>query len=141
MSDYIDRIETLPSIEAFLAVRCKDCAYWSTDGDLWPTNGYCKRFGISNRGPDFFCAEGKKEEDMGNREKVGEWIALGHQSGMFKHPWSEDYKCPFCGYEQYTLLTEPPNRCPICLAHLRKKIDADAVKEFYGVDTVCEVKP
>ena len=98
--DAVCVLETLPAVDACSVVHCKDCAYWNEGETVWSKNGYCSRFGISNKGPDFFCAEGKKGEDMGNREKVGEWIALGHQIGMFKHPWSEDYKCPFCGYEQ-----------------------------------------
>lgn len=61
------------------------------------------------------------EVDMENQMKVGEWIPLGHRSGYLKHPWSEDFKCPFCGYEQYTLMMDPPNRCPKCWASLKLK--------------------
>ena len=139
--DAVCVLETLPAVETFQAVRCKDCAYWRADGDLWPTDGYCKKFGISNKGPDFFCADGKREEDMKNRNEVGEWIFLGHQIGPGKHPWSVDYKCPFCGYEQYTLMSNLPDRCPSCLAHLSKRPGDGEEQDLCGVATICEVKP
>ena len=47
----------------------------------------------------------------------GKWIPLGHQIGFLKHPFSEDYRCSLCGYEAYTLCSEPPNVCPQCHAN------------------------
>ena len=32
-----------------------------------------------------------------NKDKVGDWVYLGHIPGPCKHPYSSDYKCPFCG--------------------------------------------
>lgn len=49
-----------------------------------------------------------------NPDKKGEWIPLGHRPGYLKHPFSEDYKCSVCGYEQYTLFMGPPAQCPAC---------------------------
>lgn len=60
----------------------------------------------------------QKEQGLDNSDKSGAWIPLGHRSGTLSHPWSEDFKCPFCGYEAYTILTLPPERCPRCHAKL-----------------------
>ena len=47
------------------------------------------------------------------------WIPLGHRPGYLKHPYSEDFKCAACGYEQYTVLTLPPAVCPHCHAAMK----------------------
>ena len=49
-----------------------------------------------------------------NDEEQSHWISLGHQSGFLKHPYSEDFKCSNCGYEQYTIFNSPPDICPHC---------------------------
>lgn len=54
--------------------------------------------------------------------KVGTWQSLGHRIGYLKHPWSEDFKCSICGYEQYTLLFPPPDVCPKCGARMAKPV-------------------
>lgn len=61
-----------------------------------------------------------------NKGKTGEWICLGHRIGFLKHPWSVDYKCPFCDHEEYTLLMGPPSECPHCGATLEQGREQDA---------------
>ena len=53
-----------------------------------------------------------------NKDKVGDWVYLGHVPGVGKHPWSVDYECPFCGYIAYWI---PPGECPECGATLHDK--------------------
>lgn len=53
--------------------------------------------------------------------KHGHWIPLGHRMGVCKHPYSEDYKCSVCGYEQYTLMFAPPQVCPLCHSLMSEK--------------------
>ena len=48
-----------------------------------------------------------------------DWIPLGHRMGFLKHPDSEDFKCPVCGYEQYTVYMLPPKACPRCHTEMK----------------------
>lgn len=57
-------------------------------------------------------------EQKQNAGERGEWIPLGHRMGLMKHPYSLDYKCSLCGYEEYTLLMPPPDTCPNCGARM-----------------------
>ena len=52
-------------------------------------------------------------------EEEGIWISLGHVRGPLSHPYSETFKCSICGYEQYTLFMNPPNKCPHCKANMK----------------------
>jgi len=54
------------------------------------------------------------EEVTGHYGESGKWIPLGHRMGVLKHPFSEDYRCSLCGYEQYTIFEYPPRECPKC---------------------------
>ena len=68
-----------------------------------------------------------RREPLHKGEK-GEWIRLGHLMRTMDHPWSEWFKCPFCGHEQYTVgLDFLPKICYNCQAELeydrRKKLD------------------
>lgn len=49
---------------------------------------------------------------------IAKWIPLGHRSGFLKHPYSEDFKCSYCGYEEYTIFMPPPKMCPHCHAQM-----------------------
>ena len=60
----------------------------------------------------------------------GEWINLGHISGMFSHPHSETYKCNYCGHEQYTVFGFPalPSYCPHCGQHMKNGSNEEELK-------------
>lgn len=58
----------------------------------------------------------EREEVTGHDGESGKWIPLGHRMGVLKHPFSEDYRCSLCGYEQYTIFEYPPRECPKCRA-------------------------
>lgn len=51
-------------------------------------------------------------------DRKGEWVCIGHVIGMFKHPYSIDYKCPFCGETVNVLFGFLPDTCPMCHAVL-----------------------
>lgn len=53
-----------------------------------------------------------------NRGLHGKWEPLGHRIGIGKHPHSEEYRCSLCGYEAYTVYSEPPDQCPNCMADM-----------------------
>ncbi len=54
-----------------------------------------------------------------NKKTKAKWVCLGHKMGFCKHPYSVDYKCSNCGYEEYTLLSSPPDKCPNCGAEMQ----------------------
>lgn len=54
IKDYID---SQPTIDAVSVIRCKDCKWYDTEY-------HCKLNGYScGMSPDWFCADGKKEEE------------------------------------------------------------------------------
>ena len=61
------------------------------------------------------------------------WIPLGHRPGYLKHPDSEDYKCPVCGYEQYTIYMMPPKRCPRCNSEMGNGEDYKELLKEFGI--------
>ena len=61
------------------------------------------------------------------------WIPLGHRPGFCKHPYSEDYKCPVCGYEQYTIYMMPPKRCPRCNSEMGNGEDYKELLKGFGI--------
>ena len=69
-----------------------------------------------------------------------DWIPLGHRMGFLKHPDSEDYKCPVCEYEQYTLYMLPPKVCPRCQTEMKTGFRFDdfftATSSTWSTDTV-----
>lgn len=62
----------------------------------------------------------EEENPKVNTGKTSSWRSLGHRMGYGKHPWSIDYKCKLCGYEQYTVLMPPPEYCPHCGAYMEE---------------------
>lgn len=76
----------------------------------------------------------KKEHGLDNSNKTGVWEPLGHRIGFGKHPLSEDFRCPLCGYEAYTVLNPPLNRCPRCNAELSLKQEAHDVRTQTAYD-------
>lgn len=60
----------------------------------------------------------KNDTNAMNKKTKAEWICLGHRMGFCKHPYSVDYKCSNCGYEEYTLFFPPPDKCPNCGAEM-----------------------
>lgn len=113
----------IPSADVVEVVRCKDCEHskhWYGDKQrcfLWHEGGI-------DVFDDGFCSYGKKKDEEDTDESViAEWICLGHRIGYLKHPYSIDYKCSNCGYEEYTLLSYPPERCSKCRAYMKGKED------------------
>jgi len=65
-----------------------------------------------------------KEKVIPHSDECGKWISLGHRSGLFKHPYSVDFKCPFCGYEEYSVpMLWIPENCMRCGAKLEAPND------------------
>lgn len=64
---------------------------------------------------------------------MSEWIPLGHRIGLLKHPDSEDYKCPVCGYEQYTVYFKPPRYCPKCNSEMSNGEDYKELLKGFGI--------
>lgn len=55
--DVIERLDVQPTVDAVPITRCKDCKWY--DAEL-----HCKLNGYGcGRSPDWFCADGKKEEE------------------------------------------------------------------------------
>lgn len=60
----------------------------------------------------------------------GEWINIGHVSGLFSHPYSETYKCNYCGYEHYTVFMVPPGHCPHCGTRMKNgRRESDLIED------------
>ena len=55
--DLRSAIEEAPTVDAVPVIRCKDCKWYDTEY-------HCKLNGYGcGRSPDWFCADGKKEEE------------------------------------------------------------------------------
>ena len=94
---------------------CSECGVESyVDEDWKPKDDRAFKMNFCH-----YCDADMRNQKKENEGAHGEWISLGHRMGPMKHPWSEDYKCPFCGYEQYTVLSYPPESCPRCGAKLK----------------------
>lgn len=69
------------------------------------------------------------------------WIPLGHVIRYLSNPDSVSFKCPFCGYELYTLYGfGVTNKCPGCGTKLTfedknlQKLAEDFGKRWLGND-------
>lgn len=56
-------ISVMPEVDAVPIIRCKDCKWYDTEY-------HCKLNGYGcGRSPDWFCADGKKEEEDAQTEQ------------------------------------------------------------------------
>lgn len=85
---------------------------------------WCPLVAVGTCAPNVFWLE--EVDETADSGETAVWEALGHRIGFMKHPLSEDYRCPLCGYEAYTVFAPPPSVCPRC--HARMSMPEDESK-------------
>ena len=63
ISEVIDKIEQVPTVDAVRVVRCKECKYWRNPPDCEGDNNYgCCWDGIGYTLANWYCADGERRE-------------------------------------------------------------------------------
>ena len=57
-----EALNELPSADAVVVVRCKDCLYWDMD-ETDETAGRCEMWECYRRASNDYCSEGRKRND------------------------------------------------------------------------------
>ena len=63
VQDYIDRVETSPTVDAVEVVRCKDCKYWDKDALWCDINSPQLSESHMNWYEDDFCSAAERKGD------------------------------------------------------------------------------
>lgn len=61
MTDCVSLINNAPIVDAVEVVRCRDCKYYK-EGFCYNPNNYDDEKTCGNTSPDWFCADGEREE-------------------------------------------------------------------------------
>ena len=60
-----DAVEEMPTVDAEIVVRCKDCKRWERHTEVNRDYGGCRRYNSTMRYDDF-CSYGERKEGAGN---------------------------------------------------------------------------